>query len=83
MNQAVSRTVSGNDVVALSGGIDSPVVAAFAAARHAELSGRPLQALSAVFPHLPSVDELPYIELVRKRLDIPLQTYVPAARPLS
>lgn len=83
MDQAVSRTVSGNDVVALSGGIDSPVVAAFAAPRHIELSGRPLQALSAVFPHLPSVDELPYIELVRERLEIPLQTYVPAARPLD
>jgi asparagine synthase (glutamine-hydrolysing) len=83
MNQAVSRAVSGNDVVALSGGIDSPVVAAFAAPRHAELSGQPLQALSAVFPHLPSVDELPYIELVRDRLDIPLQTYIPTARPLD
>jgi asparagine synthase (glutamine-hydrolysing) len=83
MDQAVSRTVSGNDVVALSGGIDSPVVAAFAAPRHAELSGRPLQALSAVFPHLPSVDELPYIELVRERLNIPLQTYVPTSRPLD
>jgi asparagine synthase (glutamine-hydrolysing) len=83
MEQAVSRTVSGNDVVALSGGIDSPVVAAFAASRHTELSGRPLQALSAVFPHLPSVDELPYIELVRDRLNIPLETYVPAARPLD
>jgi len=83
MHQAVSRTVSGNDVVALSGGIDSPVVAAFAASRHTELSGRPLQALSAVFPHLPSVDELPYIELVRDRLNIPLETYVPAARPLD
>ena len=44
--QAVERSVSGNDVVSLSGGIDSPTIAALAAARHRELSGKSIRALS-------------------------------------
>ena len=83
MDRAVARTITGNDVVALSGGIDSPTVAAFAAPHHLDASGKPLAALSAVFPHLPTVDELPYIELVRDKLEIPLTTYVPTAKPLD
>jgi asparagine synthetase B (glutamine-hydrolysing) len=80
---AVVRTVTGNDAVSLSGGLDSPTVAAFAAPRHLELSGRPLRAISAVYPHLPSVDERPYIELVADRLGLELHTYVPQARSLD
>lgn len=76
MTQAAARCVTGTgDVVSLSGGIDSPAVAAFAAPRHLELAGGPLRALSAVFPEHPSVDERPYIELVADRLGLELHTF--------
>jgi asparagine synthase (glutamine-hydrolysing) len=81
--QAARRTVTGNDAIGLSGGIDSPTIAAFAAPRHLELGGRPLQAISAVFPHLPAVDERKYVEQVTAQLRLPLDAYVPRARPLD
>jgi asparagine synthase (glutamine-hydrolysing) len=75
MDQAVSRCLTGEDAISLSGGIDSPAVAAFAAPRHVEVGGRPLQALSAVYPRYPSVDERPYIELLATHFQIPLHTF--------
>jgi len=83
IDQAVTRAVTGADAVWLSGGIDSPTVAAFAAPRHLELAGRPLRAVSAVFPHYPSADERHYIELVSDYLGLDLHTYVPEARSLD
>ena len=83
LDQAVSRCLSGNDAISLSGGVDSPTLAAFAAPRHLELSGRPLLALSRVYPDLPRVDERPYIEMVVEHLGLPLHAYVPQARPLD
>lgn len=75
MDQAVTRSLTGHDVISLSGGIDSPAIAAFAAPRHLERGGRPLHALSAVYPRFPSVDERPYIELVAERFGLPLHTF--------
>lgn len=75
MTQAVSRTLTGEDVVSLSGGIDSAAVAAFAAPQHRRLAGRPIAALSAVYPNLPSVDESRYIQMITEFLGIPLHTY--------
>jgi asparagine synthase (glutamine-hydrolysing) len=83
MTQAVERTMTGNDVVSLSGGIDSPAVAAYGAARHIELSGRPIGALSMVFPDFPAADESAYIEMVARRLGLELHTFQPTARPLD
>ena len=83
IDQAVARALTGADAIWLSGGIDSPTVAAFAAPRHLELTGRPLHAVSAVFPHFPSVDERTYIELVSNYLGLELHTYVPQARSLD
>ncbi len=83
MDQAVSRCITGNDVVSLSGGIDSPAIAAFAAPRHLELAGRPLQALSAVYPKYPSVDESHYIELAARYFDIPVHTFEQQADQLA
>ena len=83
LGQAVSRCLTGADVVSLSGGIDSPAVAAYAAPRHLELSGRPLHAYSAVFPRLPAVDESAYIELIADRFRMPLETFEPSANPLD
>ncbi len=73
--QAVGRSLTGNDVVSLSGGIDSPAVAAYAAPRYRELTGRPLTALSAVFPDLPKVDETRFIQMVVDYLGMDLHTY--------
>jgi asparagine synthase (glutamine-hydrolysing) len=81
--QAVRRALQGDDAVSLSGGIDSPAVAAYAAPGYAERTGRRLGALSAVFPDLPSVDESAYIELVAERLGMELHTYRPAGRSLD
>ena len=83
LGQAVSRCLTGHDLISLSGGIDSPAVAAFAAPRHLELSGQPLQALTAVYPRFRSVDERPYVELLADRFAIPLQTFEPQANPLG
>ncbi|MDP8908474.1 MAG: asparagine synthase-related protein [Chloroflexota bacterium] len=82
-DQAVSRCLTGDDLISLSGGIDSPAVAAFAAPRHLELSGRPLSALSAVYPRFPSVDERPYIELLADHFRIPLRTFEQQANVLD
>jgi asparagine synthetase B (glutamine-hydrolysing) len=78
MAQAVDRTLTGNDVISLSGGIDSPAVAAFAAERHLEISGRPIGALSLVFPDFPEVDESRYIEMVALPVGA---AHLPARRP--
>lgn len=83
MTQAVARTLSGHDVVSLSGGIDSPAVVTFGAPIHMELSGRPITALSAYFPKFPDVDESTYIEAVCEQLAIPLHSYEPTAGALD
>jgi asparagine synthase (glutamine-hydrolysing) len=84
MTRAVSRMMTGNDVISLSGGVDSPAVAAFGAPRHREMTGEPLAALSTVYPGLPSVDERKYIELVAGYLGLdPLHIYEQTARPLD
>jgi asparagine synthase (glutamine-hydrolysing) len=81
--QAVGRCLAGDDVVSLSGGIDSPAVAGFAAPLHRQLTGRPLSALTLVFPDHPRVDERPYVELITECLGMPLYTYAPRARFLD
>lgn len=83
VEQAVRRTVTGLDAVSLSGGIDSPTIAAFAAPRHVELTGRPLLALSSVYPDIPAVDESKWIELVVEHLGLELHAYRPSSRPLD
>ena len=83
LEQAVRRCLTGTDAVTLSGGLDSPSDAAFAAPRHLELSGKPLVAVSAVYPDYPAVDESSYIELVSQRLGLELHTFVPTANSLD
>jgi asparagine synthase (glutamine-hydrolysing) len=83
MSQAVARTLSGSDVVSLSGGIDSPAVASYAAPIHLQMSGHPIGALSAFFPAYPDVDESRYIKVVCEHLEIPLHSYEPSAGVLD
>ena len=77
MLQAVERSLRGDDIVALSGGIDSPTVAAFAAEVYARKYQRPLPALSLLFPDYPSADESSYIALSAERFGLELHTYQP------
>jgi asparagine synthase (glutamine-hydrolysing) len=83
LEQAVKRTITGRDVLFLSGGLDSPAVAAYAAPEHLRRTGRPLGALAVVFPDLPAVDERPFIELVAQRHGLELHTYATSARALD
>ncbi|HEV8338892.1 MAG TPA: asparagine synthase-related protein [bacterium] len=83
MRQAATRALGGHDLISLSGGVDSPAVAAYAAPAHLQMVGRPLTAFTAVFPDLPAVDESEYTRAVAEFLRIPLHTYVKAARPLD
>ena len=83
LDRAVARCLTGADAVSLSGGVDSPAIAAFAAPRTLELTGRPLLALSSVYPDDPGVDESRWIELVSGDLGLDLHTYTPASRPLD
>ena len=79
MDQAVRRMMRGPDFVSLSGGVDSPVVAAFAAPAHREMFGTDISAISSVYPDQPSVDESRYIELVADDLRIPRHARPPVA----
>lgn len=83
MDQAAARTLTGEDAVALSGGIDSPAVAAYAAPAHIRMTGRPIAALSAVYPDFPTSDERIYIEEVARFLEMPLHTYEPEPQRLD
>jgi asparagine synthase (glutamine-hydrolysing) len=83
MWQAVTRMLTGSDVVSLSGGIDSPAVAAYAIRDQERVTHRPLGGLSAVFPEFLSVDEEPYVRLVAEDLGMTLHTYVQKAGPLD
>ena len=84
MTQACSRALTGaGDVISISGGIDSPTIAAYAAPEHVRRFDRPIEALGTVYPQQPSVDESEFMTLVCERLAIPLHTYERSARPLE
>jgi len=83
MRQAVARTFTGRDVVALSGGIESTAIAAYAAPEYLLRWGRPLSALSAVYPAFPGIDERASIELVAKSLGLELHLFAPQPGPLD
>jgi asparagine synthase (glutamine-hydrolysing) len=83
MTQAVERMMTGDDCLSLSGGIDSPAVAAFAAPSHERLFNTPLAAFSALYPDQPSVDESELIRLVADAFGMPVHTYDRTARPME
>ncbi len=83
LDQAVARTVRGQDAVLLSGGIDSTTVAAFAAPHHLARSSRPLLGLTLAYPDYPNVDELDYTREVAQYLGMPLHAYQPTKRFLG
>lgn len=83
MSRSVDRMMTGPDAVSLSGGIDSPGLAAFAAPEHRRRYGTPLAAISAVYPGFPRADERDYIEEVAAFLDLPLHVYEPVPQRLT
>jgi asparagine synthase (glutamine-hydrolysing) len=80
---AVDRTLTGSDMVSLSGGIDSTAIAAFAAPLSNERFGHPVAALTAIFPDQPAVDELEFVQLMAERYGMPLHTYHRHLSPLD
>lgn len=74
MSQACSRMLTGEDVVSLSGGMDSPAVAAYASPAYRRMTGRRLPAVSTVYPDYPRVDESSWVRLVADELDLDLET---------
>ncbi|MGH8925087.1 MAG: asparagine synthase-related protein [Acidimicrobiia bacterium] len=83
IERAVRRALSGSDAVALSGGIDSPTVAAFAAPEFLRRWGKPLFAYTAVYPRHGTVDESRYTKEVASYLSIDLQTFEPQRSSLD
>jgi len=83
MLQACERVMRGPDALSLSGGIDSPAIAAFAASAHERLFGTPLIAFSTAYPDQPSVDESDLVALVAERFGMPLHMYPRTARPIA
>lgn len=83
MTQAAGRSLMGDDVISLSGGLDSSTVASYAAPVHLERFGRPLEALSVVYPRFPAVDESSLIELTSGHLGLELHTYEESSKTLD
>ena len=79
MCRAVRRTVRDRTAVLLSGGIDSPAVAAYAGTPHPHVVG----AISAVYPHNPAVDERGLIEMLAATYGLELQTFTPGPLKLD
>lgn len=83
MRQAVARAMTADTAVSLSGGVDSPTVAAYAAEIEQERYGQRLRALTALYPDFPEVDEGVWVRLVARRLGLDLRTYDQQARTLA
>lgn len=80
LDRATARMLRGEDVILLSGGLDSPALAASAV--RAPL-GSTVRGLTAIYPDYPSVDERPWAELVADHLGMPLTTYVAEAAAMD
>lgn len=81
LQTAVSRALSGQDAILLSGGLDSPALAAFAV--NGPDPSRPIQAATSVYPAYPSVDESKWTRLVADDLGIQLHEFVAEASNLD
>ncbi len=77
LERAVRRQLTGCDALLLSGGLDSPSIAAFAA-RATGLS-RPVQALTSRYPDYPSVDEYEWTRMAADHVGMPLHSFVARA----
>jgi asparagine synthase (glutamine-hydrolysing) len=83
MMLAVARCVTGEDVISLSGGIDSPAIAAYAGPEYLRRTGRRLPAVTVVYPDFPNVDERGYVESVARDLGLSLTIYSQESKPVD
>lgn len=81
LRRAVRRVLTGRDAILLSGGLDSPALAAFASP--ADGFEGAVDALTAVYPDHPSADEREWTGQVADHLGLPLHTYRAEAASLD
>lgn len=81
LDRAVRRTLTGRDAILLSGGLDAPSLAVFAAG--APSLTNPVQAVTAIYPDHPSADESEWTQMVADHVGMPLHRYVADAGTLD
>jgi asparagine synthase (glutamine-hydrolysing) len=81
LHTAVFRVLTGEDAILLSGGLDSPALAAFAA--KATSGNGPVQAVTSIYPDFPTVDESQWTRMAAEHLSIPLHEFVADAGSLD
>lgn len=77
LERAVHRTLTGGDVILLSGGLDAPSIAALAA--RAPGLAAPVQAATAIYPEHPSADESEWTQMAADHVGMALHPYVARA----
>lgn len=81
LDTAVERALTGDDTILLSGGLDSPALAASAV--RLEGRPRPILGLTGVYPDHPSVDERRWTQMAADHLEMPLHEFTPDAGSLD
>lgn len=81
LDRAVRRVLTGKDVVLLSGGLDSPALAAFAVRGRSGVESA--QALTGVYPEYPTVDERKWTQMAADHVGMSLHEFVPDAGSLD
>ena len=80
LREATRRCLTGRDVLLLSGGLDSPSLAAMAAGAS---PGRPVVALTAGYDQYPSVDETQWTRMAADHVGMHLETFQASASSLD
>ncbi|HYV96629.1 MAG TPA: asparagine synthase-related protein, partial [Gemmatimonadaceae bacterium] len=83
LEQASVRCLDENDLILLSGGLDSTAIGAYVGPEYQRRHGTRMTALTAVFPELPAVDELSYTQTAADAFAMDLKTFRPSARALD
>lgn len=81
LDRAVGRVLTGDDVILLSGGLDSPALAASAVRQNDR--ARPVLGLTGVYPDHPSVDEREWTQMAADHVEMPLHEFAPDAGSLD
>jgi asparagine synthase (glutamine-hydrolysing) len=81
LERAVRRALTGFDAILLSGGLDAPALAVFAA--RAPGLAKPVRALTAIYPNYPSADESEWTQMVADHVGMHLHRYVADAGTLD
>lgn len=82
LDRAVQRMLTGRDVILVSGGLDSPSLAAFASTAGRAAAHAPRLA-TGIYPDHPSMDERPYTRALGEYLGIPVHEFTMRAAALD